>query len=360
MSGSRWEQSKLAMVPQRSAELLFDGLDLRPPDWLVLYRVDGKSAFKDIVAASPLAKKDTLESLSKLLEARLIVLPVAEVTEDEVQEKPKKNLPTIPKNWPTPFENYPFDQALLDADEGPDTDLRQIILYFHGNLRAVNYYQVLGLEAGAGAKEVRREYFKLSKVFHPDRFFRQELGEFREMIETIFRWLNDAHKVLGDKRRKAEYDELLDRGYLGPWQLEEGLQTQREQPTKTRQEVLKARLPLAVLLQEAKGHERSGDFRAAHELYEEALKHRRAPELMNRSAECLIKKKKKKKKKEERALGAISAAPDVARYWVALAFICELTGRAVSAIDHYGQALVLDPNHQGAQTRLQYLLAHEP
>lgn len=346
------------MVPQRAAEMQFEGLNLRPPDWLILYRVDGTSSFKDIVAASPLTKRETFESLSKLLDGSLIVLPrVEEAPQEELETKAATVLPKIPTNWPVPIEQFEFDPELMSAEEGPEEDLRRAILYYFGNLKAVNYYQLLGLEPDANVKNVRREYFKLSKVFHPDRFFRQELGEFREMIETVFRWLNDAHKVLSDKRRKAEYDALLERGFLGPWQTEEGLQTQREAPAKERQEVLKARLPLAVLLQHAKVHERAGEFRAAFELYEEALKQRRSPELMNRSAECLIRLKEDLELAESRARGAISAAPDVARYWVALAFICELTDRATSAIEHYGQALVLDPNHQGAQTRLQFLIS---
>jgi len=341
--------------------MLFEGLDLRPADWLVLYRVDGKSSCKEIVVASPLTSQQTFESLEKLLSTKLIELPrVEKEVPEEAEAKAAFVLPDIPASWPVPMERTRFDPDLMAAEEGPEEELRRLILYYHGNLKAVNYYQLLGLEPDADVKSVRRAYFKLSKVFHPDRFFRQKLGVFREMVETIFRWLNDAHKVLSDKRRKAEYDALLGRGVLGPWQLEEEPQVQqREAPAKERQEVMKPRRPLADLLAEAKIHERAGEFRAAFDLYEEALKQRRSPELMNRSAECLIRLKEDLDLAESRARGAISAAPDVARYWVALAFICELTERATSAIEHYGQALVLDPHHQGALTRLQFLMSHE-
>ena len=46
---------------------------------------------------------------------------------------------------------------------------------------------MLEIDRKADVKEIKRAYFLLSKEFHPDRFFRRELGTFGVRIERIFR-----------------------------------------------------------------------------------------------------------------------------------------------------------------------------
>jgi len=68
-----------------------------------------------------------------------------------------------------------------------------------------DHFAVLGVPVSASAEEIRTAYHAQSKRFHPDRFFRQELGPFRAKLERIFRRLNEAHALLSDPARRAEY-----------------------------------------------------------------------------------------------------------------------------------------------------------
>lgn len=78
----------------------------------------------------------------------------------------------------------------------------------HRLLEEVDYYQLLGLEAGATGAQLRSAYFDLSLEFHPDRFFLLRSGELKEKIYSIYRRIQEAYRVLADEVLRREYDEL--------------------------------------------------------------------------------------------------------------------------------------------------------
>lgn len=71
------------------------------------------------------------------------------------------------------------------------------------------HYELLGIAIDADRKAVRDAYFALSKRFHPDVYFKREIGPYRERIEGIFRALTRAYDVLGNPKQRAAYDQLL-------------------------------------------------------------------------------------------------------------------------------------------------------
>ncbi|AFU60192.1 putative chaperone protein DnaJ [Candidatus Nitrososphaera gargensis Ga9.2] len=63
----------------------------------------------------------------------------------------------------------------------------------------MNYYAVLGISPDATADEVRQAYFRLAKLYHPDRNKSPEATE--KMAE-----INLAYETLRDEHRRKEYD----------------------------------------------------------------------------------------------------------------------------------------------------------
>jgi curved DNA-binding protein CbpA len=67
-----------------------------------------------------------------------------------------------------------------------------------------NYFEMLGLDKKAGGAEIKAEFFKLAKDFHPDRL-PPELAPLRPCVEVIFGYLNEAYKTLDDEEQRVAY-----------------------------------------------------------------------------------------------------------------------------------------------------------
>ncbi len=86
---------------------------------------------------------------------------------------------------------------------------RAAVDHFHNLRQQATHYELLSIAADADRKAVRDAYFALSKRFHPDVYFKREIGPYRERIEGIFRALTRAYDVLGNPKQRAAYDQLL-------------------------------------------------------------------------------------------------------------------------------------------------------
>ncbi len=73
-------------------------------------------------------------------------------------------------------------------------------------LESSTFYDILEVKRDAPVKAIKRAYYRLSKEFHPDKFFRKELGDYKLRLELIFAKVNEAYRVLSDDRLRDDYD----------------------------------------------------------------------------------------------------------------------------------------------------------
>ncbi|NVO18837.1 MAG: J domain-containing protein [Bacteroidetes bacterium] len=65
----------------------------------------------------------------------------------------------------------------------------------------VNYYEVLGIDKSATAKEIKSAYRKLARKYHPD------LNPNDKDAKRNFQNINEANEVLSDPEKRRKYDE---------------------------------------------------------------------------------------------------------------------------------------------------------
>ena len=74
--------------------------------------------------------------------------------------------------------------------------------------RAATYYEVLGVDPGASADDVKRAYRRRAMALHPDRRPDDGTGE-RQQAHLALQQLNEAWRALRDPVRRAAYDRSL-------------------------------------------------------------------------------------------------------------------------------------------------------
>jgi curved DNA-binding protein CbpA len=102
------------------------------------------------------------------------------------------------------------DPPELSEQVDLELEAKRRILELYGRLDDVTYYELLGVPAAADKKQVKSAYYKLAPLFHPDSYFRKNLGSFKPKIEAIFTRLTLAHDVLTVQQRRVEYDTYLE------------------------------------------------------------------------------------------------------------------------------------------------------
>lgn len=102
----------------------------------------------------------------------------------------------------------PVDESLIDAELDLDETIQREILEFEQKLE-LNYFEVLGVDTSAEIRDIKRAYFALSKRFHPDRFFRKNVGHYGERLHRIFKCVSEAYELLSDPASRKEFQATL-------------------------------------------------------------------------------------------------------------------------------------------------------
>jgi curved DNA-binding protein CbpA len=98
-----------------------------------------------------------------------------------------------------------------------------------------DYFQILQLTQTATPGEIKKAFYRESRVYHPDRFFHLPEGEVKTHINTISKRITEAYYVLRDEVKRRKY--LTD--LAGPQRAEKLRYTEASE-SELRAEVKKA------------------------------------------------------------------------------------------------------------------------
>src|SRR5205085_2876182 len=136
------------------------------------------------------------------------------------EQKPIEAVSTFPDMRTSPVNPVAAEAAAADQDRAKvftaeEHTARKMLFGERDHLRDASHYEILGVPANAQADAIKQAYFGAAKRFHSDAFSGMELGSARKAAEDLFAKVNEAHSVLTDKEKRAEYDVFLDRKSKG-------------------------------------------------------------------------------------------------------------------------------------------------
>jgi len=376
------------LVPTVNRNATPDVSRVQPGDWSVLGLVDGRRSLEAICAAAVMAEADAARSLARLLSLGMIHLPrplatpvtvpssgpssirpsrasVARDGRKSSEKEVKVNKGAVrldaPTGWPVPLDRFAFDPAsLTEPVDIPEAKQRQII-YYHHHLQLVSYYDLFQVPRDADVRTIRHAYFKLSKEFHPDQFFRRSLGSFELRISEVFKWVSGAYMVLSDNDKRKAYDAVIARGHAGDWAVPKLSASSSANDPTTAMRGVSAQMPAIgsqELCQQGERKLEEGDFPGALRLFETVLKSAFDGRTAILAAQCLVEMNSKLDVADSYCRRAIKAGLDMRdklAAYIVLARILERVGRTDDAMKVFLQARRLDPDNPAIRAHVDRL-----
>jgi len=183
-------------------------LSLTPKEGFFITRIDGITRFTDLCSITGLSPGSAREVLEKLHRSGAVSWDGAEAGD------PASAAPSAPA----------LDREALAERVDLDDELKELILRKHGSLAEHNHYQVLEIDRRASTRTIKQAYRRLAAIYHPDRFFRRDIGSYRGRLEQICLRLREADQTLINDRARRLYDDKL---FVAPRLKKRGTQRSR-------------------------------------------------------------------------------------------------------------------------------------
>ncbi|MCA9557494.1 MAG: tetratricopeptide repeat protein [Myxococcales bacterium] len=235
--------------PQRNFDADVTAVDLDNREAFVLTRIDGVVNIAELCAMSGFEQADTLQALERLLETGLIAIEPADGARRLIAQSrprlgtrrtPKPRLanddhrPDLPpfhgvepqiaawlesrgpighvpgRPYAEPgrgrYGTFSFDRHELLARCDLSIDQKREIVFLSSTLGELDHFEFFGIDPTDDRKALKKAYFLFSRKFHPDTFFRKEVGPFRARLEKIFKHGTDVHDALAtDEPLRTRY-----------------------------------------------------------------------------------------------------------------------------------------------------------
>jgi curved DNA-binding protein CbpA len=227
-------------------------------------------------------------------------------------------------------------ERMRKPSESHEDAPRQVaeVLALRDMLPSMTLYQILNLPKTASDEDIKKAYFQMARRFHPDRFDRQVVAEFKAQIHEVFDGITNAYRVLSNKDSRRVYD-----AKSGPVAAQEDAQ-----------EIYKK---ADIKFRQGKTLHGQGRYDEAIAYLEEAVRMRRdKADYYLLLAMCESKLKAYVKKSEEDFLKAIQLEPWNPEGYFGLGMLYKNEGLSTKAIKQFEKALSVDADHPSAREAL--------
>lgn len=89
--------------------------------------------------------------------------------------------------------------AALSPDQLRDLELRT------AQLNALDYFEILRVPHDIEPAEIKRAFYRESRLYHPDRFFHVSDQKLKERVHDLYKRITEAYFVLRDDTKRRQY-----------------------------------------------------------------------------------------------------------------------------------------------------------
>jgi tetratricopeptide (TPR) repeat protein len=197
VDGSEQEQR----IPRLASSGDPSDLQLSPEEGFLLSRIDGHTSWTLLRQIGGIAPEEVDRCLEHWLSEGVVVIDDGKPDHGEVSALVAE---AKPEAGPVDYTS----DLRIDSSLDITPELQAQVLEFEASLDK-SYFELLDVPRDADAKQIKRAYFSLSKVYHPDRYFRAKLGDYSMRLERIFRKLVEAYELLSDPNTRAEIERTM-------------------------------------------------------------------------------------------------------------------------------------------------------
>jgi curved DNA-binding protein CbpA len=199
-------------IPLMCEGVDFSTLDVDAREGFILSRLDGRTNVGHIISMSGLGREETIQILVRLVEKGIISIHQQHRSAASASERNQQAQTEPRSKEPEKSEREKKKGPRLDqVPEGPAFFIWIDTIY--QEIENISHFELLGVDRAATPREIKKAYFKRSKVFHPDRFYRRADPEFKNKLKDIFKRTNTAFQTLSNEDKRREYEgELRARG----------------------------------------------------------------------------------------------------------------------------------------------------
>ncbi len=202
-----------------------------------------------------------------------------------------------------------------------------------------DHYQILGVDKTITPAELKKVYFTLAKRYHPDRHFEPDKADMKTALETLFTRIHHAYETLSSDLKRNEYDRIQVQGTK-----------KAPEVVKARSEKLEKRATAAKQFEIGMAAFKVGNFWGAEESFKWACQF--DPEnskYFHFRGIALSRIPRRSREAEEHLRKAIELDPEIGSYHLELGNLYLKGGLKSQALQHFNQALELDPASDAAR-----------
>lgn len=181
-------------VPCLAPDCDATSLSLSAEEGFLLSRIDGHTSWELLLQIGGMKPAEVERCLEDWLERGVVTL----APDDRAKPAPPRGARSKASTAHDEAGGA-IDETLIRDDLDIDAGAQRRILEFESRLDA-DYHVLLGVERDAEPKQIKRAYFKLSKEFHPDRYFRRDIADYGARLNRIFKRVLEAYEILSDPK----------------------------------------------------------------------------------------------------------------------------------------------------------------